>query len=172
VRGVQQAAPSVDPAQTAVPPAELIRRFLARFGDRTFIKHIELGPPPPREKIKGFFPARQPPGDALWAYIAAPKAELMVHPHPRQEEIGASALAAWEVELAVGALRDDFCDAAGRPLVGSSISGVVRGVSDAGEALNQRFPNPSPQAFRTRVRPSASVTGSTPSQSNCCGRDS
>jgi len=60
-------------------------------------------------------------------------------------------LAEWEVALVMGALRDDFCDAGGRPLVGSSISGVVRGVSDAGEALNQRFPNPSPQAFRTRV---------------------
>jgi hypothetical protein len=60
-------------------------------------------------------------------------------------------LAAWEVDLALGALRDDFCDAGGRPLIGWSISGVIRGVSDAGEALNQRFPNPSPQAFRARV---------------------
>jgi hypothetical protein len=60
-------------------------------------------------------------------------------------------LADWEVDLALGALRDDFCDAGGRPLVGWSIAGVVHGVSDAGEALNQRFPNPSPQGFRARV---------------------
>jgi hypothetical protein len=150
-RGVQQAAPSFAPARTAIPPDELVRRFLARLGDRTFIERIELGSPPPRHKTKGFFRARPPPGDALWAHITARKAGLTVSLHPTQEEIGARMLAEWEVDLAMGALRDDFCDAGGRPLVGSSISGVVRGVSDAGEALNQRFPNPSPQAFGMRV---------------------
>lgn len=150
-RGVQQAAPSFAPTQSAVPPAELLRRFFARFGDRTFVKRIELGPPPPRHKTKGFFPARRPPGDGLWAYITAPKADPPAPSHATQEELGAWTLAAWEVDLALGALRDDFCDAGGRPLVGSSINRVVRGVSDAGEALNQRFPNPSPKTFRARV---------------------
>ena len=150
-RGVQQAAPSFASANSHLRPRELVRRLLARFGDRTFIEGIAVGAPPPRHETRGFLRAHPRPRDALWAYVTAPKADLSALSHVTQEEAEARQLAAWEVDLALGALRDDFCDAGGRPLIGWSISGVVRGVSDAGEALNQRFPNPSPQAFRTRV---------------------
>jgi hypothetical protein len=57
----------------------------------------------------------------------------------------------WEVQLLEGALRDEFCAAGGRPLVGWSVSRVGRGVSDPNFAFGQRFPNPKPAAFRARV---------------------
>ena len=82
--------------------------------------------------------------------MAAPVAlqrELARHPTP--EQVGAYTRAHWETLLAWGALRDDFCDAGGRPLVGSSVSPDVSGLSD--HPFGQRFPNPSPARFRARV---------------------
>ena len=60
-------------------------------------------------------------------------------------------VSAWEVDLLQGALRDGFCTAGGRPLVGWSVSGFTQGVSDRLQAFAQRFPNPSPAVFRRRV---------------------
>ncbi len=134
-------------------PAEIIRRLLERFGDRRYVRRIELGPPPPLtlQHLKGYYAGARPPADALWAYIAAPVANTELPPHPTTAQAGAQLTAGWEADLVAGALRDDFCAAGGRPLVGWSVSGTLRSVSDRGQALGQRFPNPTPRAFRRRV---------------------
>lgn len=150
---VARSAPSAPALRTAhpTPPAELVRRLLARFADRALIRRIEIGPPPPRGKIKGFFAGKRLPKDALWAYVSAPKASQVATSPIAPKEAGRRELAYWETELIGGALRDDFCRAGGRPLVGWSISGVVNGAANGAHALNQRFPNPSPAEFRARV---------------------
>lgn len=136
-----RAAPSFAPVSRAkaIPPEEIVRRLLGRFGDRTYVRRIEIGALPPRRRLKGFFPADRLPRDATWAYIDAPKADSTM-------------LGRWETALIGGALRDDFCSAGGQSLAGWSIGDVVHGVSDGSNALGQRFPNPSVSAFRKRVR--------------------
>jgi hypothetical protein len=152
---VTQVAPSYAPRRTAhpTPPREILRRVLARFGDRSLVRRVELGPPPPVTfmHLKGWFNDKRPPRDALWAYIAAPAAVRTLPEHPAPKELRDYMVAGWEVELLEGALRDEFCAAGGPPLVGWSVSRVGRGVSDPVFALGQRFPNPKPAAFRARV---------------------
>ena len=152
--GVTRVAPSYPPRRTAhpTPPREIVRRALARFGDRSFIRRVELGPPPPVTfmHLKGWYNGGRPPRDGLWAYIAAPKAvPPRWPPTPRQSRD--YTIAEWEVELLQGALRDEFCAAGGRPLVGWGVAGFGRSVSDRTFAFGQRFPNPKPQEFRARV---------------------
>jgi hypothetical protein len=147
---VTRSAPSIPALQTArpTPPAELVRRLLSRFGDRSLIHAIEIGArPPPRIR----HPKTDPPDDALWAYISAPLAVQTSPPHISPEEAEARALAYWELNLIQGALRDDFCRAGGRPLVGWSLADEVIAMSDGSAAWNQRFPNPSRGDFRARV---------------------
>jgi hypothetical protein len=152
---VTRVAPSYAPRRTAhlTPPREILRRVLARFGDRSFIRRVELGPPPPVTfmHLKGWYDNERPPRGALWAYIAAPAAVRTLPEYPTPKELRDYMVAGWEVELVEGALRDEFCAAGGRPLVGWSVSGVGRGVSDRVFALGQRFPNPKPAVFRARV---------------------
>jgi hypothetical protein len=104
------------------------------------------------QHLKGWYAGARPPRNALWAYIAAPTANANLPANATAEQVGAQMVAEWEAELAEGALRDDFCAAGGRPLVGWSVSGTTRGVSDHGQALGQRFPNPAPGAFRRRLQ--------------------
>jgi hypothetical protein len=149
-------APSYAPRPTAhpTPPRELVRRVLARFGDRSFVRRVKLGPPPPVTlmHLHGWYADARPPRDALWAYVAAPAAVTTPPPeHPTPEQVRDYVVAGWEVQLLEGALRDEFCAAGGRPLVGWSVSRIGRGVSDRTFALGQRFPNPKPRAFRARV---------------------
>ena len=150
-----RAAPSFATASTGQPvgPAEIVRRLLARFGDRRFLHRIGLGPPPPStlQHLRAWYAGARPPSDALWAYIAAPAATATLPAHATVLQSGVQMVAEWETELVQGALRDDFCAAGGRPLVGWSVSGPTKGVSDRGQALGQRFPNPSPRAFHGRV---------------------
>jgi len=148
-----RSAPSFASAQTVkpTPPAEIVRRLLARFGDRTYVHRIDIGAPPPRSQLKGVFPGRRPPSDALWASIDGPYAIDGPPTTASAAEAAARTRAQWETELIGGALRDDFCSARGRSLVGWSIGDQVRGVSDGTFALGQRFPNPSPKTFRARV---------------------
>jgi hypothetical protein len=147
------AAPSLPASQTAHPtsPAKLVRRLLGRFGDRSFVRRIEIGAPPPRRVIKGFLAGKEPPRDALWAYLSAPKAAQVASAHITPGEARERELAYWETELIGGALRDDFCRAGGPPLIGWSVEGVVNGAASGSSALNQRFPNPSAHDFRARV---------------------
>lgn len=150
--GVTRSAPSFASARGASSayPSEIVRRLLARFSDRAYVRGIDIGAPPARSALKGFFPGQRPPSDGLWAYIDSPYAVGSPGPDSDAAE-AARARAGWETELIGGALRDDFCSAGGRPLVGWSIGEQVRGVSDGTFALGQRFPNTSPKAFRARV---------------------
>lgn len=143
-------APSYAPATTTQPatPAEIVQRLLARFGDRRFIRQIEIGPMTAKELHQNFSRRFHPPSDLLWANIVVPKSVTV---DAKPENGRAEMLSEWEVNLVVGALRDDFCAAGGSPLVGWTASGIGGGLSDRSEALEQRFPNPSPQAFRARV---------------------
>jgi hypothetical protein len=138
-----QAAPSfaLPPRPRFMTPAEIARRVLAGLGDRRYVLRVALGPPPPvaLHHIRGYFAGVRPPADALWAYVGAPAA-------------GRTLVAQWETALVVGALRDDFCAAGGRPLVGWTVGHGGIGVSDNTQALEQRFPSPSPATFRNRVR--------------------
>jgi hypothetical protein len=148
--GVMRSAPSFVSSRRGKPvrPAEIVRRLLARFGEPNHVHRIVIGAPPPRSQIRGFFPGRRPPSDGLWAYIDAPYAIEA----PRTLGASARPLARWETELVGGALRDDFCSAGGRPLVGWSVGDQVSGISDGTFALGQRFPNPPPKAFLKQVR--------------------
>jgi hypothetical protein len=152
---ITRVAPSL-PARSGTartPPRELVRRLLARLGDRSVIHRIEIGPPSRPSKTRHIFPGNRPPRDALWAYISAPDALLAPSGQVTPERLRAYSLARWEAELVGGALRDDFCRAGDRPLTGWTLSREVidGGVSDGEFALNQRFPNPSRGKFRARV---------------------
>jgi hypothetical protein len=148
---VVRSAPSFAPSKQGqpTPPKEIVRRALARFGDRRFVRRIELGAPP---RFAGFGKFR-PPANALWAYVYAPAA-ARPDPHPTPERIGEWMLAKWEANTLPGGLRDDFCAAGGRPLVGASIVPRASGYSGAFQAifaLMPRFPNLKPSVFRRRV---------------------
>jgi hypothetical protein len=149
-----QVAPSFPVDKTRpVSPREIVRRLLARFGDRSLIRGIEIGKPPPHRLIRHIFPGKRPPNDAVWAYIDAPLAAIDASTHPTSERVRTYELAHWEAELVGGALRDDFCRAGGPTLAGWTLSrtAIDGGVSDQTFALNQRFPNPSPSRFRARA---------------------
>jgi hypothetical protein len=134
------------------PPRELVRRLLERFGDRSVVRAITLGAPPPHRRLRHVFPGERPPPDALWAYISAPKAVQITSRRLSPEEGATLDFAQWETTLVGGALRDDFCRAGGKSLVGWSVEGQPGGgVSDGTFALNQRFPNPTRREFRDRV---------------------
>jgi hypothetical protein len=60
-------------------------------------------------------------------------------------------LAHWEVQLIGGALRDDLCDAGDQPLIGWGTGSSDGSFAARGAPFGQRFPNPSPREFRTRV---------------------
>ena len=88
----------------------------------------------------------------LHAYIHAPLASYKNqarHATPKQNlEYG---IAEFEAELVGGALRDDFCSAGGVPLISWSGGGNESAGLASALALEQRFPNPTPAAFRHRV---------------------
>jgi hypothetical protein len=65
----------------------------------------------------------------------------MGKPHRSPAGALANGIAWFEGGIVGGALRDDLCDAGGPPLA----------TSNSWWALDQRFPNPSPSAFRKRV---------------------
>jgi hypothetical protein len=91
------------------------------------------------------------PADGVWAYIDAPSTRTDARTRPTPQEIGPRFVGEWEAGLVAGALRDDFCAAGGVPLLGWSVGGLVTGVSNKVFALEQHFPNPSPQSFRRTV---------------------
>jgi hypothetical protein len=139
-----RAAPSAPlPAASRVPPREIVRRLLARFGDRRYVRAVALGPPPPitLQHLRGYFAGARPPRNALWVYVGR-----------RSPDAQTQMVAEWEASLAVGALRDDFCAAGGAPLVGWTVGKGGIGLSDRAQALEQRFPNPTAAAFRRRVQ--------------------
>jgi hypothetical protein len=134
-------------------PRQIVRGLLGRFGDRSFIRSIEIGKPPPHRVIRHFFPGKQPPKDSVWAYIDAPEASFDGSSHPSDARVRDYTVARWEADLVGGALRDDFCRAGGPTLAGWTLSRTMvdGGVSDGTFALNQRFPNLAPSDFRARA---------------------
>ncbi len=154
-RSLAGAAPSYAPALRAhaTPPVEIVQRFLARFGDRRYIRSITLGPSPAAigTTIRAYFGDSHPPADALHAYIHAPLANYEDQaPHATPAQHLKYGIAEFEAGLVGAALRDDFCSAGGVPLVSWSGGREAAGLAHEG-ALGQRFPNPTPAAFRHRV---------------------
>jgi hypothetical protein len=151
--GMLRWAPSFAPRPGAAErPEELTRRLLDRFGDGRFVHRIELGAPPPEtlRRPKAYYGGAWPPADALWATVVAPAA----HRHEgelSEDEVRDRMLAGWQAALVAGALRDELCAVGGRPLVGWTVGPGRHVVSERVFALGQRFPNPSPRAFRERV---------------------
>jgi hypothetical protein len=153
--GVMRAAPSVPARRVAHPasPARLAQLLLQRFGDRRYVRRVVFAGPPPNtlSHVKGYYGGVRPPFDARWAYISAPLASLQpVKPTP--EQVGEQMVASWEANLVAGGLRDDLCAAGGAPLVGWTTGRDGMRVADRNYALEQRFPNPTAQAFRRRVQ--------------------
>ena len=133
--------------------------MLARFGDRTLIRGVRIGPASPTNQA-----VQAEKGSAerwVWAYIDAPLSSSASAPDD-PALLGKRVLSEWEVDLFFGALRDDFCQAGGRPLVGYSVAGREAGIATNEYALNQRFPNPSRSEFRARVASVAKQYGFQP----------
>jgi hypothetical protein len=151
--GFTRSAPSFRTAAIPRSAAEIVQQLLGRFGDRRFIHGITLEPLRSRE-LRWPWGAVAPlraPADGLWARIDAPEAKkttgltrIYAPLSPRSNTM----LAQWEVDLVGGALRDDLCDARGRPLIGWGTGSSDGSFGARGAAFGQRFPNPSTQEFR------------------------
>jgi hypothetical protein len=153
--GVMRAAPSAPAPSIAHPPspARLAQLLLQRFGDGRYVRRVVFAGPPPitLSHVKGYYGGVRPPFDAQWAYISVPLASLQpAKPTPTQ--VGEQMVASWEANLVAGGLRDDLCTAGGAPLVGWTTGRDGMRVADQSYALEQRFPNPTAQAFRRRVQ--------------------
>ncbi|HEU5244865.1 MAG TPA: hypothetical protein VFU33_10735 [Gaiellaceae bacterium] len=157
VHSVESNAPSYPPAPRAhpIPPKKIARRFLARFGDRRYLRSVTFSPAPPAvgRRVHVLYAGGHPPRDALEAHISVPAANERAEPrHPSHARNLTFGIADWESQLVGGALRDDFCAAGGAPLVfWSALPAGGGGIAESFTALEQRFPNPSPAAFRKRV---------------------
>jgi hypothetical protein len=151
--GVMRAAPStpVSPHHHRLASPVIVERLLRRLGDRRYVRRIEIASPPPitLAHLRGYFAGVRPPRNAQWAYVAAPVGTRAIP--ARALASGAQMVAEWETSLVVGALRDDVCRSGRAPLVGWTIGRGGIGLSDRSQAFEQRFPSPSPAAFRRRV---------------------
>jgi hypothetical protein len=91
---IMQVAPSLPVRRASgMLPSEIVRRLLARFGDRTFIRRIEIGKQPPHRLVRHVFPGKRPPKDAVWAYFDAPSASISAASHATPERVRTYALA-------------------------------------------------------------------------------
>jgi hypothetical protein len=157
VHSVESNAPSYAPKPPAhpVPPREIARRFLARFGDPRYLRSITFSPAPPAvgRRVHVLYAGGHPPTDALQAHISVPAANARTEPqHPTHAQNLTFGIADWESQLVGGALRDAFCAAGGAPLISWSASPAGGGgIAESFTALEERFPNPAPAAFRKRV---------------------
>lgn len=151
---VLRVAPSYTPRSRrhVVAPETVARRLLTRLGDQRYIRSIRFRPAPRAvgQRVHFLYAGGHPPRNALAAEIAVDPAESEQAAHSSPQQSLNNALASWEVNLIGGALRDDLCSAGGPPLVFWAGAGSG-GLSTRVFALEQRFPNPSPSAFRRRV---------------------
>jgi hypothetical protein len=150
IHRISQIAPSYAPTPRTHPiaPAGVARRLLARLGDRRYVHAIRFWPAHPKH-VRSWYAGGGPPAGALRARIIAPAAKTPDHPSP--ERSLAAGIAQYEGNLVGAALRDDMCDAGGAPLVMWGATGDISGFAESGSALDQRFPNPTPSAFRKRL---------------------
>ena len=151
---MNQVAPSYLPATHShpIPPATIAGRLLSRLGDRRYVHSITFAPASPAvgHAVHVLYAGGHPPRDALRATILPLDTQWAKRRHPTPEQSLTSGIASWESGLVAGALRDDMCAAGGAPLVSwTSADGGL--YSESSSALEQRFPNPSPTAFRKRV---------------------
>lgn len=130
-------APSYAPSPRAHPlsPYTVAQRLLAHLGDTRYVRSITFSPA--SRVDRRHFGA---PSDALQAAAVVASAYRPGTPVHGARTIVAKGIAEFESEIVLAALRDDLCDAGGPPLVW-----------DSWWALDQRFPNPAPEAFRKRV---------------------
>jgi hypothetical protein len=133
-------APSYAPPARAhpIPPAVVARRLLARLGDGRYVRAIRFLSALPEAGNHIPHADDRPPADVLKAEIVL--RDLHFVRDPSAERSLTNGIAQYEGGIVEGALRDDLCDAGGAPLAGESWW-----------ALDQRFPNPTPAAFRKRV---------------------
>jgi hypothetical protein len=150
---IEEVAPSYAPAARAHPiaPAVVAHRILARLGDRRYVRAIRFTPAPAAvgSRVHVLYAGGHPPGGALQARVVVRGAKYVHHPSP--EQTLRTGIAEYEGEIVGDALRDDLCDAGGPPLVMWSSDLNGGGFAERGQALDQRFPNPSSAAFRKRV---------------------
>jgi len=149
---VDRVAPSYAPPRRAhpIPPATVAKNLLAHLGDPRYVHSITFAAAPPAvgRTVREYYAGGHPPKDALKATVVSSDSRPVRHPTPRQTL--ESFVASWESGIVAGALRDDMCAAGGAPLV-SWTSADGGEFSESGSALEQRFPNPTPAAFRRRV---------------------
>ena len=79
----------------ATAPEVLAQRLLARLGDDRYVTGIHLAPPPPVTFQHSYWRDGRPPQDALWAYIAAPRASAAHLRDADPETISRHQQAAW-----------------------------------------------------------------------------
>jgi hypothetical protein len=129
------------------------KRILARLGDRRYVQSIVLAPAHPAvgSARHTLYAGGHPPANALRATIVAPDASADLGNHPTPEQIVTAGIAQYEGDVVGNALRDDLCDAGGAPLVNWASGNGGGGFAESFRALDERFPNPSPAAFRKRV---------------------
>jgi hypothetical protein len=134
-------------ARPARAPHAIVESFLRRFGDRTVLASARTTLVPDAAAAdSGLFGKDRPPRDARWLSITTRLASGTGLHGP-----AAGMLKDFEVDLTIGALRDDFCTAGGPPLVGWSVDGDIRMVSDANAPFDERFPNPTALGFRREL---------------------
>jgi hypothetical protein len=155
VHRVEGFAPSYRPAPPAhpTPPAVVVHGLLARLGDRRYVRSIELSPAHPAvgSARRTLYAGGQPPADALQAKIVVPDASANLGRNPTPEQSLQAGIAQFEGDVLGNALRDDLCDAGGAPLVYWASGNGGGGFAEGYRALDERFPNPTPAAFRKRV---------------------
>lgn len=144
-------SPVATPRAHPLAPNVVVHRLLARLGDRRYVRAIKLAPAPRTIPLHSrvHYVGGRPPADALKAEIVIRRLNAS-HGHASPELIVRRKIAEYESEIVGRALRDDFCDAGGAPLVVWS-SGRRGGGAGRLYALDQRFPNMSPAAYRKRV---------------------
>jgi hypothetical protein len=150
---VLQVAPSYPISRRRpVPRGTVAHRLLVRFGDQRYIRAIRFGHAPPAvgKRVHVLYAGGHPPRAALVATIVTAHGEPVEVNAPSPGQSLTNSIVTWEANLIGGALRDDLCAAAGAPLISWSGAGII-GMSERNLALEQRFPNPSPSAFRSRV---------------------
>ncbi len=156
VHEVEGFAPSYAPAPRAHPiaPAVVAKRILARLADRRYVRSIVFSPAHPAvgSARRTLYAGGQPPADALQAKIVVPDVTASLsNRHPTPEQSLQAGIAQYEGDVVGNALRDDLCDAGGAPLVYWASGNGGGGFAESFRALDERFPNPSPAAFRKRV---------------------
>jgi hypothetical protein len=154
--GAIPSAPSYERKPTGLAPEAVVAKVLQRLGDRRFVTNVRLAPVAPVKllRVKGYFAGRRPPDDARWGWIGTRGGSNRTSP---------GMLPGWEAQLVGGALRDELCAAGGPPLVGWTVPGRNEGgFSDPYNVYGQRFPNPSPAAFRKAVTAAGRASGFRP----------